>query len=308
MAAIGLTTVAIVAPGRILESLPPGAEGTLTQQPVQPVIAGGLAAYAGLLVFSRGWFTPVREELTAVDDTESEGGAERTDAEKSDDDARRESADHAGDVSESLSMLGQDVLRFSTPTNTQPTPDPETEASASTGDGEPDTDSIEEMEPPAGSHSVSISPDEFDVLRSAAPERPQEGGESIVGEEFERTVAEARRSYGDRDDLFGVFDVDQDLADESEFLMGSADTVRKRLIATADAINRSRGGPDGPPSEISEWTTDAAVRSFLDPAHPDALSLLDRIRIWVIPEKMFERVVERSTNLLADAEDGGDDR
>jgi len=305
VAAIVLTTVAIVAPTQILASLPPGAERTLTRQPVQPAIAGLLAVYATWMVFSRGWLSPVREESGGADGAELTSAGDRIDAGESDEDTRLESTDHAGDASESISVLGRDVLTFSSPTDTQP--DPESEASASTGAGGTDTDAIERTEPQAESHAVSISPDEFDALRSTAPEHPQEGAESVVGSEFESTVAEARRSYGNRDDLFSVFDVDQDLVDESAFSR-SPRAVRRRLIATADALEESRSASGGPAADSSEWTTDAAVRSFLDPDHPDSLSLLDRLRVWLIPEAMFERVVERSTKVLADADDGGDDR
>lgn len=305
MAAIGLTTAAIVAPARILEALPPGVERTLTQQPVQPVIVGGLAAYAGWMVFARGWLSPVREELTAADDAGSENGTERADSGESGEDTRPESTDHTGDVSESISVFGRDILMFNSPTDTGSTPD--REASPSTGDGDPDTEPIGETESPAEPHAISISPDEFDALRSTAPEHPQQGAESIVGIEFESTVAEARRSYGDRDDPFSVFDVDQDPVDGSAFSR-SPRAVRKRLIATADALEESWSAPDGSATDSSEWTTDAAVRSFLDPDRPDSLSLIDRLRVWLIPEAMFERVVERSTKVLADADDGGDDR
>ena len=303
--AIVLTTVAIVAPTQILASLPPGAERTLTRQPVQPAIAGLLAVYATWMVFSRGWLSLVREESGGADGAELTSAGDRIDAGESDEDTRLESTDHAGDASESISVLGRDVLTFSSQTDIQPTADEK--ASVSIGNSEPDTDSLEEAEPPAGPKAISISPDEFDALRSTAPEHPQEGAESVVGSEFESTVAEARRSYGNRDDLFSVFDVDQDLVDESAFSR-SPRAVRRRLIATADALEESRSASGGPAADSSEWTTDAAVRSFLDPDHPDSLSLLDRLRVWLIPEAMFERVVERSTKVLADADDGGDDR
>lgn len=277
VAALVLATVAIVAPNQILRYLPPTTERFVAQQSVQPAIAIAMAVYAGWMLFSRGWLAPVREELTTSTGTKSENADRDTDAESTDEASPAESPNHdpSANDPESLSVSSQ-------------------------------TETRGETEPPGGAHSISISPDEFEELRSRAPEQPQMSGESIVGSDFDERFQTGRQSYAQRDDLFTIFDADAELTDQS----ASSDTrpeetVRSRIVALGEALEQSQDGSANARVDINEWTTDAAVRSFLDQENADSLPLRDRVRVWLTPETMFERAVERSIETLEEVDDGG---
>lgn len=302
IAAIALATVAIVAPNQILRYLPPTAERLLAQQPVQPAIAVLLAVYAGWMVFSRGWFAPIHEELTASTDTESGNADGEPDTEYTDEetDSNSTSPDASVNASESISFFGRNILTFSNQT--------EAEESASTTDTEPEesnSESVEEPNPPASSHAISISPDEFENLQSKAPEQHHADEDAIVGSEFDESFQKGMQSYAQRDDLFAIFDMDTELDGQSTLsYTRPEDTVRSRVVALAEELGQSQNGSAAPRGDITEWTSDAAVKSFLDPGNEDSLPLLDRIRVWLTPEKMFERTVERSIKTLEKIDDG----
>lgn len=83
--AVGLATAAFVTPYRLLRHLPPGTEQTLTQPSIQPSIGILLVVYAGWMVLSRGWLSPVREELTAAPTTNAENARGQVDTANSGD-------------------------------------------------------------------------------------------------------------------------------------------------------------------------------------------------------------------------------
>jgi hypothetical protein len=313
VAAIALATVTIVAPNQILRYLPPTAETTLTQQPVQPLIAVLLAVYAGWMVLSRGWLSPIREELAPPTDADTEEPDETGASASNDEDthSRGDAEGTAENGPERISFLGRNVLTFGSQTNTQSTGDAETTTSTTDTEAndERDLDSVEETEPTAVSSTVSIPADEFDSLRSMPPEQPQSDVESVVGSDFDEILEERIHSYGRRDDLFGIFDVDPELMEQSSLLhVKSENTVRNRLVALASELEQSSDGTAPARGSVDEWTTEAAVKSFLDPTQSDNLPLIDRIRVWLLPEATFERLVEESLETLEDAHDGGRDR
>jgi hypothetical protein len=280
VAAVVLSTVAIVAPTQILRYLPPVAERFVAHQSVQPTIAIMMAVYAGWMLFSRGWLTPVRDELTASTGTESENDSRETDAESTDSEPRPESPSH------DPSANAPESVPFSSQTETRV-----------------------ETEPPVGSHVISISPDKFEELRSKAPEQPQPNRESIVGSDFDESFQKGRRLYAQRDDLFTIFDVDADLTEQSASSYPRPEkTVRSRIVALGKALEQSQDGSINSRVDISEWTRDAAVRSFLDQENADVLPLLDRVRVWLTPETIFERVVEQSIKTLEEIDDWESDR
>lgn len=385
MSAIGLATAVVAAPTRTLGYLPPETEELLTQHPVQPAIAVLLVGYAGWMVFSRGWLSPVHEARVAPPNTEWGSARERTNGTDSDtsdgefvplehisgvgpskadalreagytsvDDARTASQSELSDIVgnalaarikadvrdadvstgaetgvegefddtavtgndrvasgpavESISVLGRDVVTFTSPSEQQSAG--ASEPAGSLGGTEPnnDTDSggEEGTTPPAEPRVVPASPDAFETLQSNAPEQPQVGTETIVGSDFEVTLEEAIRSYGRRDDLFGIFDERRGLPEESEASgMRPEEVLRERLIALRATV----AGSEGPGSRLDrdEWTTDPGVRLFFEPNRSDTLPLRYRARVWLTPETTFERLVERSIEALEDAYDRSGD-
>lgn len=310
--AIALGILAVIAPGQILRYSTPTAERLFAQQPLQPAIAILLAVYASWMVFSRGWFAPIRKELTVSTATDSENADGEPDTERTDEEADSDSTglDASANAPESISFFGRDILTFSSQTETKEAA--ESKGSTTTADTEPkrpNSAAVEEPNPPVPAHAISISPDEFEDLQSKAPEQPHTDEGAIVGAEFDERFQKGVRLYPQRDDLFIIFDINTELDDQSALpYRRPEDTVRSRVVSLAEKLERSKGESAAPRGDITRWASDAAVKSFLDLENEDSLTLLDRIRVWLTPGRMFERTVEGSIKRLEEIDDGRGDQ